>query len=469
MRRLTHSNRKVGVLVRRVFWPLLFFGLGSVYMLLSRTVAPPPGIAHHSDSEHWYRIEQNGQHIGYMHNTVRGFALTTQINYHPPDAPAVVINQQLHFAATAPSLLQRAAYSQRIGEQYSAVSLQPDELDGDASTYTATIMRNSSVNHTSFKGSLKLEDMYAVESWLHSEPKLGSTLSAPYVDFEKLQISWRQHRLLGRDEHGYDLIGAHAESATQTRLDRDYLATKLTMAGRYDVTLSSRNEAIPAVIPTAVEPGTTQKFALDKALLKRQRLLELKLQVVGDSALPGVIVGRPGTLSASAANAMPENYLAEHIDFPIQHPKIRNLLRRFSLSSDDLADAQRLVAFTHGQLSYAEHQHADTVLTALAQRSGQCTDFANLYTTLARSAGFPARTIYGLAYDASGAPGFRFHAWNEIHAEGRWHSVDPTWNQTITDATHIPLNDDQYADLLRARVNQVSFRVTGTRYLTATL
>ena len=455
--------------MRRVFWPLLILALVGGYMLVPETGAPSPNIAHHSDGESWYRIQQNGQHIGYMRNAVRDFALTTEINYHPPDAPAVIINQQLHFAPTTPWLLRRAAYSQRIGEQYSAVSLQPDKGDEDASTYSAMIMRNSSVSHTRFKGSLQLEEIYAVESWLQSEPQLGSTLSAPYVDFEKLQISRRQHRLLARDEHGYDLTGAHAKSATQTRLSRDYLATKLTMAGRYDVTLSSRDEAVPVVIPKTVAVGTTQKFALDVALVKRQQLAELKLQVIGDSTLPNTIVGRPGTLSASSTNPMPETYLAEHIDFPIQHPKIRNLLQRFALSGDDLADAQRLVAFTHGQLSYAEQQHAGTVLTALAERRGECTDFADLYTTLARSAGLPARTIYGLAYDASGAPGFRFHAWNEVYAGGSWHSVDPTWNQTITDATHIPLNDDQYADLLRARVNQVSFRVTGTRYQRATL
>ena len=100
--------------MRRVFWPLLILALVGGYMLLLETGAPSPNIAHHSDGESWYRIEQNGQHIGYMRNTVHGFALTTEINYHPPDAPAVVINQQLHFASTTPWQLRRAAYSQRV-------------------------------------------------------------------------------------------------------------------------------------------------------------------------------------------------------------------------------------------------------------------------------------------------------------------------------------------------------------------
>ena len=82
--------------MRQVFWPLLILALVGGYMLLPETGAPSPNIAHHSDGESWYRIEQNGQHIGYMRNTVHGFALTTEINYHLPDAPAVVINQQLH-------------------------------------------------------------------------------------------------------------------------------------------------------------------------------------------------------------------------------------------------------------------------------------------------------------------------------------------------------------------------------------
>ena len=454
--------------MHRVFWPLLIVGLGISYLLLSGTLVQQPSTAPQTDSERWYRIEQNGQHIGFMHNTTTDFTLATRINYHPPDAPAVVIHQQLHFVESATAPLKRAAYSQRIGEQYSAVSLQPDHKDNGA-TYTATILRNNSVSHTRFKGSLTLADMYAVESWLHSKPELGSVFSAPYPDFEKLRVSERVHRLLARDEWGYKLAGAHSESATQTRLDLNFVPTKLTMAGRYDVTLSTRDEAVPINIPNTPTRRQGQKFDLNQALNKRQKLLELELQVIGDSVLPPAIVGRQGALSAGSATALPETYLAEHIDFPIQHPKIRRLLTRFAASGNALKDAHRLVAFTHGQLSYTEHQQAGTVLTALARRSGECTDFADLYTTLARSAGLPARTIYGLAYDASGSPGFRFHAWNEVYAADGWHSVDPTWNQITTDATHIPLSDDQYADLLRIRESQLSFKVAGMRYQRATL
>lgn len=454
--------------MRRVAAVLFLVGIGASYLLVFAPTDPIQNIVHQLHGERWYRIEQNGEHIGFMHNTVNEQTLTTRINYRAPDAPAVTIHQQLHFGSEAPFALQRAAYSQRIGEQFSAVSVKPTRAKQTANTYEATIMRSSSVNRTEFSGQLKLLDMYAVELWLQTEPELGSTLSAPYPDFEKLQVSYREHRLLDKGSFGYELTGVNADSTTQTRLDRAFLPTKLTMAGRYDVTLSNKKNAMPATKTNQLWRPTTQKFSLDTALTDRHKIEQLELTVFGDSALTDTLTIRVGGLSEASVDAAPRNYMGENIDYPVSHPKIRRLVSRFARVQDDLTAAQELVTFTHSQLSYAEHQYAGTVLTALELRRGECTDFADLYTTLARSMGLPARTIYGLAYDGSGSPGFRFHAWNEVYADDRWHSVDPTWNQTITDATHIPLTDEQYADLLRNRTtNPLAFKVHATRYQTA--
>ena len=108
--------------------------------------------------------------------------------------------------------------------------------------------------------------MYTVERWLQSDPEPGSTLRAPYPDFEKLQISHREHRLLSKDSRGFELTGASPDSITQTRLDRNFLPIKLTMAGRYDVRLSNRDNAIPQTAITQPRQPPTQKFGLDQAL-----------------------------------------------------------------------------------------------------------------------------------------------------------------------------------------------------------
>jgi transglutaminase-like putative cysteine protease len=96
----------------------------------------------------------------------------------------------------------------------------------------------------------------------------------------------------------------------------------------------------------------------------------------------------------------------------------------------------------HGFVSYDETHAASSVLELLASPRGDCTEYADLLTTLARSLGLPARTVFGLAYQADPMPAFRFHAWNEVEAEGRWFVVDPTWNQVATDATHLPMPED---------------------------
>jgi transglutaminase-like putative cysteine protease len=90
------------------------------------------------------------------------------------------------------------------------------------------------------------------------------------------------------------------------------------------------------------------------------------------------------------------------------------------------------------------------VLGSLQSGRGECVDFADLFTTLARTQGIASRTVYGIAYSALPSPGFRFHAWNEILRDGKWHSVDPTWNQTVADATHIALSDQTLAALASA-------------------
>ena len=105
------------------------------------------------------------------------------------------------------------------------------------------------------------------------------------------------------------------------------------------------------------------------------------------------------------------------------------------------------------------------MVTALERGYGECTDFADLFTTLARSLGLAARPVYGIAYRDGGRPKFMFHAWNEVHIENQWTSVDATWNQSPADSTHISLNDNEYAAILLASTTKsIEFEVTSVSY-----
>ena len=98
----------------------------------------------------------------------------------------------------------------------------------------------------------------------------------------------------------------------------------------------------------------------------------------------------------------------------------------------------------------------------IRDRSGDCTEFADLYTTLARATGLPARTVIGLAYQGE-AEAFALHAWNEVAIDGAWRGVDPTWGETRIGATHLPLPADGALTAI-AQLPHLRFRVVETEY-----
>jgi hypothetical protein len=102
-------------------------------------------------------------------------------------------------------------------------------------------------------------------------------------------------------------------------------------------------------------------------------------------------------------------------------------------------------------------------LEVLNSRRGDCTEHSVLFVALARAIGLPARVAVGVAYWPPGK-GFGWHAWAEVYAQGRWISVDPTWNQAIADATHIKLAGGEPAEQARIvmllgqlRIDEMSF------------
>jgi transglutaminase-like putative cysteine protease len=119
----------------------------------------------------------------------------------------------------------------------------------------------------------------------------------------------------------------------------------------------------------------------------------------------------------------------------------------------------------HGYLSYQEQAPLRSVVEAVQDRRGDCTEYADLFTTLSRSLGIPSRSVVGLAYSDTAGPGFALHAWNEVIIDGRWVAVDPTWNQPRVDATHLPLPTSTSASMsLLAAIPHMRFRVRDVEY-----
>ena len=79
-----------------------------------------------------------------------------------------------------------------------------------------------------------------------------------------------------------------------------------------------------------------------------------------------------------------------------------------------------------------------SALEVLKKRRGDCNEHTVLYTALARAAGLPTRIAIGIVWSDE-LEGFYYHAWPEVHLDGRWIWMDPTLDQPLADATHLKL------------------------------
>ena len=87
----------------------------------------------------------------------------------------------------------------------------------------------------------------------------------------------------------------------------------------------------------------------------------------------------------------------------------------------------------------------------LRNRRGVCTELSNLYISMMRSLGVPARFVTGVSYTESDLFQERWglHGWTEVYFPNHgWVPVDPTYGQTgYVDATHITLDKSRGGDL----------------------
>lgn len=98
--------------------------------------------------------------------------------------------------------------------------------------------------------------------------------------------------------------------------------------------------------------------------------------------------------------------------------------------------AKALAAWTAEWLKDSINDGGSAV-ESFKSRSGNCQTHARLYTALARAAGIPTRFVSGLVFMQG--KGFLYHSWAESFIDGKWLSVDPTYNQLPADPTHLKL------------------------------
>lgn len=139
--------------------------------------------------------------------------------------------------------------------------------------------------------------------------------------------------------------------------------------------------------------------------------------------------------------------LLPSLDVQSTHPEIVALASEITRELQD--DREKLIAIHDWVAANIRYDVEDLpppvekpqdALSTLRRRSGVCTGYSNLTAALLRASGVPAKVIEGWARDPdetwaellNRCPEADFpdgnHAWNEVFVDGRWVSVDVTWD-----------------------------------------
>lgn len=127
-------------------------------------------------------------------------------------------------------------------------------------------------------------------------------------------------------------------------------------------------------------------------------------------------------------------------------PAVRRVVQKVALSlTSPLARARALFVWETAHIRYSSTvHHPGGAVATLRRGKGNCSDFAQLYAALLRTAKIPARLISGYVTNNGGGKA-GFHQWDEFYVQGTgWVAADPTWGRfgyfaSIPDDWHVAL------------------------------
>ncbi len=135
-----------------------------------------------------------------------------------------------------------------------------------------------------------------------------------------------------------------------------------------------------------------------------------------------------------------ERYMGSNIYVQSDYPEIEELSRIIVGDGKDLwAASLKILEWVYNNMKPAEtHVKFRSAAEILGDMEGTCSEYSVLFMALARAAGIPCRGVIGLAPMGGGKLGF--HMWVQVYL-GRWIDMDPTWNQSDVDASHIGISE----------------------------
>lgn len=337
-----------------------------------------------------------------------------------------------------------------------------------------------------------LADQLTPNVWLRQGPKVGDTLTTVSFDFDELKLDREIRKLLATRTSTVDGVKVTYHEVEIT-LPKDGTTGLERYPQNADHLLSLK---LAGVLELREEPEKQAKnveysqdlFALgsvkiDRPLGEAKKVSSLTFEVVAKEAPAikpgphqavakndaGTLVVKLGKVHGTPMKATEkeiEESLAETTTYLIKHPKVQELAK------EAVGDAKtpeekvaRIVEFVHKFIKPSYTAEPLTLLDLIKVRKGDCSEYALLFTALARASDVPTRELGGLVYTGDDEKSFGPHAWNEVVLDGHWVPVDASSNETDVNATHLSFGS-KAGDMLAilASAGKLSFKLIEVKH-----
>ncbi len=154
---------------------------------------------------------------------------------------------------------------------------------------------------------------------------------------------------------------------------------------------------------------------------------ELEINVSGQAKII------PNNINASINK---DDYLIDQKYWPVSDYSIKQIVASLKTIKDIYDYTVRTLNYDYDSVNASQRKGA--LDTLLSPNSSICTDFTDLFITLARAKGIPAREVQGFAYTNNSKikpvniNADVLHAWPQYYDFDKqaWISIDPTWEKT---------------------------------------
>ncbi|QWV93070.1 transglutaminase-like domain-containing protein [Geomonas oryzisoli] len=434
--------------------------------------APLPKLAAPPEGERWFSIIMGDDQVGFGQTTVTRTAGGYQISSR--GSVKMKVMGFSREASSTESYQVAPDLTLRSFQVENRIDGSPVEISGDVTAKGITVRTHSANGNK--ERTLKVKGAVYPPHALNLYPLMqgavpGKTYKIQYLDPEAVKVKQAKVEVVGPETlDGKQVV--HLKNDLYTMVDNDiwvdFSGNVLKESVRDGLVLTLARDEAAARAELAEAAMDRKDLVYDFSLIRitpplehPERLQKLVVQITGIPAQQRLLQGAwqraerqpDGSVifvlpnPAPAAEELPTQAdLQPGERTPSDNPEI--VARMMAIVGDEkVAPAQkvaRLTAWVATQIK-ADVIDSQSPLETLQKGRGNCQSHARLYASLARAAGIPTRFVSGLVYQGDG---FLYHSWAESYLEGKWVSVDPTFNQVPADVTHIKLIEGDSLDEL---------------------